>query len=229
MAGPEKKKFKGPKPQKPDFDNDPSTIIHKKRRKRPQDELTADAPRAYRTLMKWQAHAKQRAEERATKPKEEKIALKIRKGESMSDFSRRVNESVPLPMAKGVNDAKAMKTSQRQRAKADRLRAEYKTRLDKRRGRTEDDDGADLDAENWKKSGKRDTSPDPWAHLQQSRPKFGDVVDKPPELPKLKRMSNVPKSAGSLARRELLESERQNVIDEYRRLKARKEQKTEDD
>lgn len=222
MAGSEKKKFKGPKPKQAEFDNGPDVFINKKRRKVPKDELSADAPRAFRTLMKWQAHAKQRAEEKQNAPKETKPALKIRKGESMADFSRRVNEAVPLPMAKGVNDAKAAKTSQKQKAKAERLRAEYKTRLDKRRGRTDDDDQADLDADNWK-SGKRDTSPDPWAHLQKARPKFGEVADRPPELPKLKRLSNVPKSAGSLARRELLEAERQSVIDEYRRLKARKE------
>ena len=51
-------------------------------------------------------------------------------------------------------------------------------------------------------------------------PKFGEVADRPPELPLRKQKSSIPKSAGSLARREMLEQERARFIEEYRKLRG---------
>lgn len=155
--------------------------------------------------------------------------LKIKPGESMADFSRRVNQA--LPVGRGKSDSgpsRAALKAQKKRARLEKeLEAARQRKLE--RGEIDDDDGEEDADVRWsqrgttKKNGKRETSPDPWARLQKPAPKFGDVVDRPPELNLSgKILNNVPKSAGSLAKRHMLQSERQKVIDGYRALMEKK-------
>ncbi|KAF3923491.1 hypothetical protein ABW21_db0208665 [Orbilia brochopaga] len=81
---------------------------------------------------------------------------------------------------------------------------------------------------------RKDRSPSPFAELRQQRgavqQNINDVVQAPPSLvvPKEKLRDKtkslagglVPKSSGSLARREMLEVERQSVVERYRALMA---------
>ncbi|KAF4917860.1 hypothetical protein CGCVW01_v009442 [Colletotrichum viniferum] len=92
-----------------------------------------------------------------------------------------------------------------------------------------------------KKKGKRgkgaDREEDPWAVLKKTRGEvktgLHDVVQAPPELPKISRekllvrgaavdVSNVPKSAGSLRQREELQQIREQVVATFRRKKEEK-------
>ncbi|KAF9892538.1 hypothetical protein FE257_001647 [Aspergillus nanangensis] len=85
-----------------------------------------------------------------------------------------------------------------------------------------------------------DYEPDPWAKLnkarmnKQSNPSF-DVVEAPPQLTKpreifkvrggaMVNVANVPAAVGSLRQREELATERNNIVEEYRRLMAEKRQ-----
>lgn len=74
---------------------------------------------------------------------------------------------------------------------------------------------------------KVERSPSPFAELRNKRPKPGginDVVQAPPTIhvkPKnvLRAVGvDVPKSAGSLARREVLADERMGIVERYRAL-----------
>lgn len=145
--------------------------------------------------------------------------LERKRGESMADFSRRVDQAIPLPRARGVESRKTAKNAKKNRKTAENLRAEYHQKWEAKKRRLEDADDAndDLSVE--------DDGEDIWASVnaKSKKPKFGEVADRPPELPRLKQLNNVPKSAGSLYRREMLESERQRVIDTYRKLRGTNE------
>lgn len=159
--------------------------------------------------------------------------LKIKPGESMGDFSRRVNDALPMGRAKSGGPSRGALRTAKKRA---RMEAEVAAARQKRIERGEDNGGDDDDPDGndietsgnakWNdrgtkrnKSGKREVSPDPWGHLKKPAPKFGDVVDRPPELKlSAKMLSNVPKAAGSMAKRFMLQDERQKVIDGYRAL-----------
>jgi hypothetical protein len=82
-----------------------------------------------------------------------------------------------------------------------------------------------------------DDDDDPWAKLNARRTKPAnpfDVVKAPPQLTKPKEVfkvrgagvdvANVPSAAGSLRRREVLAEERKSIVEEYRRLVAKKRQ-----
>lgn len=159
--------------------------------------------------------------------------LKIKPGESMRDFSRRVNEALPVGRGKSEGPSRGALRAQKKRAKVEKeMEAARQRKIE--RGEIDDDGEEDEDVRwsqhgptnangNSKKRGKRDVSPDPWAHLQKPAPKFGDVVDRPPELNlSAKILNNVPKSAGSMAKRFMLQEERQKVIDGYRALMEQK-------
>lgn len=149
--------------------------------------------------------------------------LKIKPGESMADFSRRVNEALPVGRGKDEGPSRGALRAQKKRA---RVEKELAAARQKKIERGEIDDDEEDEDVRWNqrgttrnKAGKRETSPDPWARLQKPAPKFGDVVDRPPELNLSgKILNNVPKKAGSLAKRHMLESERQRFIDGYRAL-----------
>lgn len=188
------------------------------------EEELQGMPRAARKLMRLQKISQEKQKERQEKPKEAKeVQLKLKKGESLADFGRRVNDSLPLEMIKGVNSVKAEKTAAKQRKKADNLRNEHSSLKRKGRGRSKGGDSDDDDDDEEIKWKTRDSSPDPWEKVNKRnvKPKFGEIADRPPELPTLKKFSNVPKSAGSIARREILEKERENVIKAYRKLKGK--------
>lgn len=156
--------------------------------------------------------------------------LKIKPGESMGEFSRRVNEALPVGRGKSEGPSRGALRAQKKRAKVEKeLEASRQRKLE--RGEI-DDDEEDTNVR-WSqrgstkisggKRGKRDVSPDPWAHLQKPAPKFGDVADRPPELNlPSKMLNNVPKSAGSMAKRFMLQQERQKFIDGYRALMEQK-------
>lgn len=123
-------------------------------------------------------------------------------GESWTDFNQRVNEALPLVHAK-----------------------KQKVSLEKTKPKNKNQPESDLsDEETNTRHKKRDRSPDPWAHLEKKRPKFGEVVDAPPQLTVPKRiLSSVPKNAGSMARRFMLEQERERVVKQYRELVEKKQ------
>ncbi|KAM3470418.1 hypothetical protein MY5147_006410 [Beauveria neobassiana] len=95
-----------------------------------------------------------------------------------------------------------------------------------------------------KKKGKRGKDAfddDPWGDLKKKRGEvklsLHDVADAPPELHKKQsrllkvvgtatvNVGSVPKSAGSLRRREQLEEERQDVVEAYRRIREHEQRK----
>lgn len=215
-----------------EFDADPTeniNISRKKRSKHKDDAEVDDTPKAFKRLMAYSAkkqastktsemqdindknniHSNSGSKPSKKSDRNPAPALKIMPGEKLSEFSRRVDESLPLIKARSGSPSRAHKRKQKKRAKAE---------AQKKKNKDESDDDEEDEMEQ-KKRLKREPSPDPWQHLQRSKPKFNDVVDKPPELnlPK-KFLSNIPKSAGSMAKRLMLEQERRRFIDEYRTL-----------
>ncbi|KAF5093343.1 hypothetical protein D0Z00_004107 [Geotrichum galactomycetum] len=160
----------------------------------------------------------------------------MKKGESWSDFNQRVNEALPMtkPKAGGNGPSKAHRKAQMKR---ERVLKEQQAARERRiaRGEIPADEEANEQEEkkimNWgyretrkNNRGKREVSPDPWAHLETTpRPKFGDVADRPPELNLNKKLlNNVPKAAGSMAKRYMLQQERETFIENYRKLMEEK-------
>ncbi|GMM51506.1 hypothetical protein DASB73_024690 [Starmerella bacillaris] len=183
-----------------------------KRRSKKDDE--DDTPRAFKRLMELNERIKNpRPVEKKVKNKPPQIVRE--KGESMFEFKKRVDDSIPLPLVKGINNHKAMRNAKKSKQKAENLRAEYKQKLDSKRRRQEE-----LDADN--EDHLMPDDEDIWAgvNAKKKAPVFGDVADRPPELFKPKITSNIPKSAGSLARRQMLEEERAKIIEHYRKLKS---------
>lgn len=207
----------------PEYDAPPSTNINVdfKNRKAKKVKITDTAdlddmsggatPKDFDRVINWQKYAEKDAEisqkEREAEFKR-KQELKRRKDESAAEYARRVNEAIPIPKVKGSS-----------MDNEDTSRGRKKKKAAKAKVNNEQDD----DDERQSRGGKREKSPDMWAHLETSRPKFGDVVDRPPEL-KLptKLLRNVPKASGSLARRDMLETERNRVVESYRRLMEQK-------
>lgn len=202
-------------------------------RKPRQKKETDDTPRQFKRMMEMQQRLTAKTQKPASRPapKPKPAAptskqgptplrsmpkLERQKGESMRDFSRRVDQAIPLPKARGVESRKTARNAQKHKATAENLRAEYHQRWEAKRRRQEelDDENESLTVE--------DDGEDIWARVnaKAKKPKFGEVADRPPELPRLKQLSSVPKAAGSQARREMLEAERQKVIDQYRKLRG---------
>jgi len=155
----------------------------------------------------------------------------------MSDFSRRVDAALPLSL-KGVN-----KTGKLEKKAAAQKKAPTPTLSDEE----DEADNWDFDDNgdtiknptpsirkaisggnnNNKRLKRVERSPSPFAELRNKRPKPGginDVVQAPPTIsvkPKnvLRAVGvDVPKSAGSLARREALADERMGIVERYRAL-----------
>lgn len=145
--------------------------------------------------------------------------LTIQPGESLSEFNRRVDASLPV-------DLKVAREPRKPKAKkaADAAKAAPAPELE--------DEGDYSDGEGGGGGGRkrrRAASPDPWAILASKReaPKFGDVAPAPPSLARPREVlhsrgivdvDGVPKSAGSRARREGLAVERKGVVEAYRKL-----------
>ncbi|ODQ68543.1 hypothetical protein NADFUDRAFT_49180 [Nadsonia fulvescens var. elongata DSM 6958] len=221
-----------------------------------------DTPKSFQRLMRWsdkkqgkiseddKARNKRDSEDRGrSKVKSQKShkkntieasELKIQPGESMRDFSRRVDQALPMVKARAGSPTRIDKRKQKKLA---RVAKEEEARQE-RMGCTvsEDEELARIEQEEEdfekygtkinlnpptkkNKNGKREASPDPWAVLSKPAPKFGDVVSAPPTLNfKPKKYNNVPKTVGvSMAKRAMLEEERNRFIDMYREMMDKKQ------
>ncbi|KAK9370327.1 hypothetical protein V1509DRAFT_617443 [Lipomyces kononenkoae] len=166
----------------------------------------------------------------STKPEE----LKILPGESFTEFTRRVNEALPIVRAKsGTPSTEAIrKMKKRQLAEANGQKPllSKKQKLTAAEADDDDDDGVDYSDEEAEErrymdlKTKRSNSPDPWKRLSRPPPpKFGEIAAAPPSLrPPSKKLVNVPKKAGPLSERLALEAEREQVIGKYRAMVERK-------
>ncbi|KAH0602550.1 uncharacterized protein H6S33_008631 [Morchella sextelata] len=155
-------------------------------------------------------------EAKEQKMKDAAEQLTIQPGESLREFNRRVDASLPvdLKVAREPRKPKAKKAEAAKAAPAQELEEE---------GDYSDGEGGG------RRKRRRAASPDPWAVLASKReaPKFGDVAPAPPSLARPREVlhsrgivdvEGVPKSAGSRARREGLAVERKGVVEAYRRL-----------
>lgn len=144
-----------------------------------------------------------------------------------------MDDALPVIKAKsGVPSAAAIRRQKKQEI-AEKNGQKPIVRLKNNPGANEEltDDGEDYSDEEKEErryqelKSKRSTSPDPWKKLRKSSiPKFGEVADAPPVLKApSKKLLSVPKTAGSLAERMVLEAERNMVIGKYRAMIERKQ------
>ncbi|KAK9238609.1 hypothetical protein V1525DRAFT_400535 [Lipomyces kononenkoae] len=189
----------------------------------------------FRKESKKRADVVSTADKKATSEVTKSEELKILPGESFAEFTRRVNEALPIVRAKsGAPSMEAVrKMKKRQIAEANGQKP-LLTKKQKRTAAAEEDD-ADDDGEDYSDEEaeerrymelktKRSNSPDPWKKLSRPPPpKFGEIAAAPPvlNLPS-KKLVNVPKKAGPLSERLVLEAEREQVIGKYRAMVGRK-------
>ncbi|KAK9332584.1 hypothetical protein V1520DRAFT_334534 [Lipomyces starkeyi] len=176
------------------------------------------------------------AEKKARSEARKREDLKMLPNESFADFTRRVNEALPVVRAKsGAPSMEAIrKMKKREIAEANGqkpLRSKHK------KGAAADeeeyDDGVDYSDDEAEErrymelKTKRSSSPDPWKRLSRpAPPKFGEIAAAPPVLkPPSKKLVNVPKKAGQLSERLALEAEREQVIGKYRAMVERNQRK----
>ncbi|KAK9483864.1 hypothetical protein V1527DRAFT_471782 [Lipomyces starkeyi] len=176
------------------------------------------------------------AEKKARSEARKREDLKMLPNESYADFTRRVNEALPVVRAKsGAPSMEAIrKMKKREIAEANGqkpLRSKHK------KGAAADeeeyDDGIDYSDDEAEErrymelKTKRSSSPDPWKRLSRpAPPKFGEIAAAPPVLkPPSKKLVNVPKKAGQLPERLALEAERERVIGKYRAMVERNQRK----
>ncbi|KAH8146257.1 uncharacterized protein LAJ45_09699 [Morchella importuna] len=181
-------------------------------------ESQDDTPKAFTRLLAFAADPDPK-DAKEQKMKDAADQLTIQPGESLSEFNRRVDASLPV-------DLKVAREPRKPKAKkaADAAKAAPAPELE--------DEGDYSDGEGGGGGGRkrrRAASPDPWAILASKReaPKFGDVAPAPPSLARPREVlhsrgivdvDGVPKSAGSRARREGLAVERKGVVEAYRKL-----------
>lgn len=150
------------------------------------------------------------------KPAASAPELKIHPGETLHEFNRRVDASLPV----------AIKLAREPR-KPKKVEAAVVEKKEEEEGDYSDGEGGGKRRRGRNKG--RAGSPDPWAGLAARReaPRFGDVTPAPPSLKRPKAVlhsrgvvdvGGVPKAAGSLARREGLAVERRGVVEAYRRM-----------
>ncbi|EPY51705.1 fungal protein [Schizosaccharomyces cryophilus OY26] len=197
-------------------------------------ELDDDTPKSFKRLMKLKEFSEnkpkktEKIEKKKNKPKNNE-QLKRQPGESMREFSLRVNQAIPVAFKTGkatideFTDKKDKKKIEKHQEKRQRERDEAEKNLEDKSWEA-DVSGKRIHVESHK---KRKGSPDPWAGIQE-KPAFGETVLAPPKLPQLNlkkkiTIENVPKfnSRGqpeSLARRQALGQERQELIQKYREL-----------
>lgn len=239
-----RKKPRNPLKRKPvEYNQDPDAVRTKKKKKtvnpriEEEEKLGGKTPKEFQRLLnmskkepaKAQSNDSERGRKKQKKPNDKKQdgdagsskaeELKIQPGEKMADFVRRVDQALPLVKARSGSPSRADKKRQKQREKA--LRQAEQRRKEK----GTDDEEEEMLQQQEQKLSKRSPSPDPWAHLEARnvKPKFNEVASKPPELKApTKLMKNVPKAAGSMARRDMLEKERNRFIERYRALMENK-------
>lgn len=172
--------------------------------------------------------------------------LQIGANESLAEFSRRVDAAMPVKFPRGTGSTKPLKKTLAERQIAHEL-AE-RERLDAERSESEDEEvdywaEAGFPAKKAKgakgKKGKGKAADsddeDPWKvlELKRGKAKFGEVAEAPPQLKKPKevfrvrdgagvKVDGVPKSAGSLMRREELAGERAGIVEAYRKMMEEK-------
>lgn len=256
-----KAKAKAPlKKVEPVFDNDPKASTSKsagKRKGKSKDNtknstpkvdkdgfmIMDDTPKSFQRAMMRSKALTSSSVKPTTKPSESP-KLKIKPGESMKEFSQRVNQALPVSHVKAGNGPS--RAALKQKRARERVQKEQEAAKQRRRDAGEvDEDDEDEQANEaeekrimrWghreakvvrTKDGKRrrEVSPDPWAVLEskKAKPKFGEVADAPPEIRiRGNKLTNVPKAAGSLAKRFMLQQERESVIENYRKLKEQRE------
>ncbi|KAF3932881.1 hypothetical protein ABW19_dt0203081 [Dactylella cylindrospora] len=177
--------------------------------------------------------------------------LHLLPGEKLSDFSRRVDKAIPISfkgLQRGEDNPKSRK-KQKKAALAAAAEAAEEAENEITEDSYDFDDNGDplpnhLKPHNHhrshnqnhlgnsnKTSKKKQRSPSPFSELREKRgavqSSINDVVQAPPTLivPKERLRAKgleVPKSSGSLARREMLEEERKGVVERYRALMAAK-------
>lgn len=214
----------------------------RKQKKSGRKEDLDDTPRSFKRLMEMQQKIMQRESRNSDTPRKSrtpkssspsgtsplKLASKVepksvpteapklerRSGESMREFSVRVDQAIPLPKARGTDNRKTIRNAKKHKIKAENLRAEYRQRWEAKKRRAEEQDMDNDEIE--------DDGEDIWASVnaKAKQPKFGETADRPPELPPMNVKSSIPKSVGSLARREMLEEERARFIELYRKLRG---------
>lgn len=182
-------------------------------RKSAKGDVEDDTPRGFKRLMELKQRIDAPRVKKAKPAPQQRASLERRKGESMSDFSRRVDAAIPLPTVKGIDSGKTLRNAKKHKKKAENLRAEYKQKLEAKQRALEERQAGNEDHL------FPDDDEDVWAgvNARAKAPKFGDVADRPPVLFKPKPNWNVPKSIGSESRRKSLEAERQKIIDFYRK------------
>ncbi|CUS15491.1 unnamed protein product [Tuber aestivum] len=215
-----------------DYDLPTPTDWHPtKKRKRPQ-KTGDDTPKEFTRLLSRIQRNKPRPnglDDPPTKTRKHHPVpeLKIQPSESLRQFNRRVDASLPITL-------KPEGCSKAQRAREKKKKEKAKSIP--AAGPSGDDDGEGGDWGEEEGGGKRKrgrnkgrgVSPDPWAALAEKRrmAKFSDLATAPPTLVKPKGVlhsrgvvdvEEVPKSAGSLARREGLAAERRGIVEGYRR------------
>lgn len=204
----------------------PANVTHNQEKRILRRLKSDDTPKQFRWLMNWKTHLENGGDGLSQESKSVKDSRKRRSRRQIGDAVHQDGSHVVRPAESSQVTKNGLsefdKGAKKNRDRADRLKIVYKERLARRRGLEVDDDGRDLDPNNWR-SHSRDDSPDPFARLTAPPIKFGEVADRPPELPKLHIKGGVPRAAGSQARRELLEAERERFIQKYRELKAAKE------
>ncbi|KAL0635504.1 hypothetical protein Q9L58_005552 [Maublancomyces gigas] len=221
--------------------------LHERRKRKPNTrtfENEDDTPKAFARLMAFASGARKlpkgldngidrktqsgknkkrkRTAEEVPKPKLEpdtKSSLSIQPGETLHEFNRRVDASLPVQIKLAREPRKPKKKPEPVVEKEEEEEGDY-----------DDGEGGGGKRRRGKnKGGGRGASPDPWAGLAERReaPKFGDVAAQPPSLAKPKavlhsrgitNVGGVPKNAGSLAKREGLAVERKGVVEAYRRM-----------
>jgi len=155
-----------------------------------------DTPKSFLRLIKRKSR-KELIAEGTVKTSKDKNP-KIQAGESLGEFRRRVDREIPLRLGGMNRETRPKKQKQKPKPIADDNDDDIPKKKKKKRG------------------GKRSVSPDPYAHLARNVP-FNDPVKAPPSLPAPSRTvkSSLPNSL-SAARKNILESEREDVIARYR-------------
>jgi len=244
-----------------------STTKTRKRKSRPAGkswEAEDDTPKAFARLMDRQSGSIQPRKgldngDRGKKKKKRKLddssamrnvgkkfakeELKIKPGESMGEFSRRVDAAIPVHFPKGDGASRGKQVISRKKKEGKRNQKEDgDDNVEPEEGEEIHSDDAEVDeglraameeidkVKRRAKGRKRGESPDPWAELTAKReaPKFGEVVAAPPSLKKPRPLlktrgaavdvDGVPRAAGSLAKREELAGERRSIVEAYRKL-----------
>ncbi|KAK9470335.1 uncharacterized protein V1510DRAFT_281679 [Dipodascopsis tothii] len=226
-----------PKPPKPDL---PPTLTNNtkkseksKRKRKANEEEGGDTPKAFLRLMK----AKERAENAGSSVSSDKAttasinrqkqsAVTRLPNEKFTDFSRRVDEAIPLVRMKSREPSKYDQWKAKKRKIAEANGQKPLPKKGESQGDNDDDIEEDFDYEEAQTHFIRSNSPDPWKQLEKNKPKFGETALEPPTLSKpMKSLPNIPKSAGSVAKRLMLEAEREKFVNQYRAMVERKRAK----